>query len=283
MEKIKDIFDNIKDRFSNPIVFSFVCTWLILNWQITIGLLWYDSQQIAKTGCASIFEFIADKLNRYDGFWWPLLYALLYTLFMPTIKNLIRALYSWTAKWGDNWNLKILDGGKISINKYLKLRADHEKRSKILEEVIEKESTYLNDYNRVKTDLLETQTKLNEVIQRLNEKDTFIQELRDIKILQGIWENNYELPDGTKGKETVHIERDKYFIVNQFGVRDHVFDIKDFDYDNRYRSVFFVKELVNKENRSSQQHYNINRLELDNVDLLIGKENGTTKIQYKRK
>lgn len=285
MEKVNDIFNNLKDRFSNPLIFSFVCSWLVINWRITIALLWYDAKQFENGGKTTVFDFISSKINSDDSLWHPLFFALCYTFLIPIIKNLIKAFYSWSNKWGDNWNLKILDGGNISINKYLKLRADHEKRTKILEDVISKESTYIDNYNLAKTDLLAAQNNINEMNQRLTTSETFIRELYDWNIIQGNWENNYELPDGRKGKESIFIERGMYNIVTAFGSKEHRFDIKDFYYDNRNGNIFFVKTVSDKDKatRPVSEHYNINRLKFESKDLLVGTENNDTKIEYRRK
>ena len=285
MNKIKDVFDNIKDRFTNPLIFSFISSWLIINWPITVSLLWYDTRQIDKTGYNSIFEFISHKITFEESLRNPLCFALGYTLIMPIIKNLIRAFYSWAGKWGENWNLRILDEGKISINKYLSLKADHKKRSKILEKVISEESTYLENYSTVNTDLLQTKNNLNESMKQLNTKDEFIRQLDDIRILSGTWENHYQLEDGRSGIETVLIENNRYFMWSPFGIREEKFTINDFSYDNRNGDVFFVKEVTTeqKKSRPKTEHYNINRLRFETKDFLVGTENGTTKIEYRRK
>jgi hypothetical protein len=285
MEKVNDILNNIKERFSNPLIFSFICSWLIINWQITVGLIWYDTDQIEKEGNVSIFQFIQSKININDSLWHPLAIAICYTIFIPVIKNLIRAFYAWTSKWGENWNLKILDGGQISINKYLKLRADHQERSKILEEVISSESSYIHDYDNLKTELLSVQANLNETKQRLNSAEIYINDLHNTNILKGSWVNNYELPNGEKGSEQIYIEHSKYYVISKFGLREHKFDIRDFTFDTRNGIVFFVKEISSNEKtkRSISEYYNINRLNFEGNDLLVGTENGDTKIEYRRK
>ncbi len=283
MEKINDILNNIKDRLSNPLIFSFVCSWLVINWQITVALIWYDPKQIANEKCISIFDFINDKLNIIDYLVWPLVMALLYTFAMPIIKNGIKAFYSWTSKWGENWNLKILNEGKISIDKYLKLRSDYKNAMQKLEEVISEESEYIDRYNKLNSDFLNSKNKLNETAKKLSDKETFIQESRDVRILDGTWEVKQNI-QGEKITQNVQIIGGGYNIVSDFGNKDYKFDIRNFYYDNIKKDVFFVKEGVAGQDRykSSADNYRINMLKFEGKDKLIGMED-RLQIEYIRK
>ena len=283
MEKVTEIVNSIKERISNPLIFSFICSWLVTNWPITIGLIWYDPKQIEKEGYVSIFGFIKDKINLTDSLCHPLFFALGYTIFIPILKNAIKLFDSWISKWGDNWNLKIIDGGKISINKYLNLRADYEKRSKILEEVITTESAYRENYNLLQTEKYQLENKIAEISLKLDEKDSSLRHVNNVNSLNGTWENNYEFEDGKKGTEIVSIENGKYYKISKFGERVYTFDIRDFC--QIYGSVFFIKEMVSeqKENYKESQYYNFNRLRFIGKDILSGTENVTTKIQYTKK
>ena len=285
MEKLSSILNSIKERFTNPIVFSFICSWSILNWQIVLALLRHDNHQIEKTGCNSIFEFIQDKLSSCKSFWLPLGFAILYTLLMPILKNLIKVLYSRINKWGENWNLKILQGSAISIEKFLKLRTNYEERTKALEDVINKESSYMEQYNAKDKELLETKDKLNEMTNRFNVSDGYFRDSLDVSILNGSWKCTIE-DKATKIKksENVHIDHRKYFVTNERGVGEHSFDIRDFHCDNRSGGIiFFVKQLTD-ERRSRPNDYdviNLVRLQFKGSrDMLVGEENDIRSVVY---
>lgn len=285
MEKANEFFKNLKDRLSNPLVFSFIISWLVSNWEIVVALVWHDNKQIENEGCRSVFEFISQKLNWLQSFIIPFSVALAYTFLMPVIRVWINALYTKIDKWSEDWKLEILKGGKISIDKYLQLKANLDKRSKILEEVISSESTYINNSNELSTELYTLKNTLNETTSKLNTANTFIKELQDWKIIDGAWQNNYEINDFKKGTESIYIENGKYYIINSIGIKEYKFDIRNFYFDNRNQNIFFVKEVVSEEktSRKESEHYNINRLHFENKDLLVGTENGTTKIAYRRK
>ncbi len=284
MEKSNFISSNIKERISNPLIFSFIFSWLVINWQITIGLLLFNSQQIEKAGYHSIFDLITCKINTTDSFNHPLYFAIGYILLIPIVKNLITAFNSWASKWGEDWNLKILKEGKISINKYFSLRENYDKRNKILEEVISKDSEYIKNYDSVRNELLQTQSNLNSTAQRLNISDTYVRQSKDISILNGAWESQYEM-SGEKGIEDIVIENGYYYIISPIGERKHLFDIRNFFYDNRNETVFFIKELTaaEKPNRPKEDYVSRNNLKFETKDMLAGIENDSTKIAYRRK
>jgi len=209
-------------------------------------LIWYDALQIEKAGSTTIFDFISSKINIKNALWHPLIFAIAYTLLMPTIKNLIRALYAWCAKWGDNWNLKIMKGVKIPFEKYLKFREDYDTRSRILEDVISKESKSLMEYSTTKTELLQAQTTINELTQNLTENNNYIKQMNNLRILDGYWTNTYSEPSTlgkSRGIEEVYIENGRYNIIGKFGRKTHKFNITNFHFDIENRTIFLSKNL----------------------------------------
>lgn len=291
MDKFKNIYDNIKDRFSNPLIFSFICSWLIVNWQITIGLVLFDSEQIKNEGFVSIFEFVNDKINVEKSILYPLYFSLLYTAFIPIIRNIIQAFYTWTAKWGGNWNIYISKGVNIPFEKYIKLRDEYNRRSEMLEEIISKENEYLDKYNKLNTDFLSLKTQTHELSQRLADSNNFIQHIDNYNVLNGYWTNKYvDTLDGKNhGTEDVYIDNGKYYIIEKFGEKKHVFDIRNFYFNIRSKTITFVKENPNQEasfvysGGKPSFKLNINILKVERDGLLVGVENSTTQIEYSKK
>ncbi len=243
MDKIKEIWDSLKDRFTNPLIFSFLCAWMFCNWRILVALFWYDSIQIEKEGFETIYQFINTTLNWTNGFWWPLLVSFIYTFIIPFLKVIISAFYTKLSSWSENWNLSIIKNGQISIGKYLSLRENYNRRTKILEEVISQEEETQNKYEALRSEHFETQ-------KQLNERNADYQSLRDIQVLQGSWINNYQGEDGINGSEEILIEGSAYYILSSFGQKQHTFDIVDFIWDRQRKKVFFVKELVHEQKKN---------------------------------
>jgi hypothetical protein len=284
MEKLKDILDNIKDRLTNPLIFSFLCSWLIINWQITVALFWLNQGDFHRLGFKSMIGFINSRIQSCYILWYPLLGAVLYTVFFPIIKHAIRLLYSLITREGDALNFKITKGSKIAIEKYLNLRSEYIKRTSHLEEVISSESSGFQELENLRTEQLTTKATLNETIRKLTEKEMFISQSMDIRLLNGYWENSFDDGRGLKGTEHIFIENGNYFIIDSLGNKNHIFNIKYYMFDNRNNRLYFVKELTDKEKqtRPKDQYFSVNDLTVQNENLISGRENSETIIAYTR-
>lgn len=293
MEKIPKILNNVKERISNPLIFSFICSWLVINWEITVSLLWYDSRQINNEGCKSIFAFIQDKLNRNNSLLYPVLFAIGYTFLMPIVKNLIRAFYSWAANWGEKLNLWFSKGGKVAIEKYLSLREDYKERTKILEGVILEESEYLKDNEKIVTEMLEVKKELNNANFEKEKLNETINKMNDISFLNGHWKYKYYIDGRDSAGNAVKIEIETdifisngvYYEIENEG-RKKKYIITEFNYNHRNSSVLFFKILIDREPEEvysfSESHYiNVLSHNDNNRNFLSGLENGNP-VEYRR-
>jgi hypothetical protein len=286
MDKITEVFNNIKDRFTNPLIFSFVCSWLIFNWRITIGLFWYDPEQMTNEGYASIYLFIQDQLKVKHSFVYPLLFSLGYTFLMPIIKNLIQAFYSWSSKWGTKWNLEISKGGKIGIEKYLRLRENYIKRTEELENVIAGESDFISKYQKVSSELSQLRSRHEQLQEQDSQKWEIIDNIHNLTILDGYWELKYKDPlTGGESSEQVFIDNGRYNVIGTYAKMEHVFNITNLCYNSKTKTVFFIKDLSQQEKHVEHNRvkYNINNLKFVTTDKLVGFENGKTNVEYRRK
>jgi len=288
MEKLQDFTYQLKSRFANPLLFSFGCSWLIYNWQIVVALLWYDKSQFETSETSSIFQFISTQLDVEGSFCYPLLFALGYTVLMPLLKNLIRALYSWFNKWGEKWNLKISEGGKIPVEKYIKLRQEYTNRTKEIENVITSETEMVGKFEEIATENRQLQTEKNQLDVKVTEAKLFKEKLHDVKMLNGHWTNTYidSLNVNLRGTEEVHILDGNYYVVSANKQEELFFRITNFYFDSDRKSVFFVKERIGELNLEQKPHrhsFNINELKFNDALILTGIENGTVNITYKKK
>lgn len=283
MERLTDILNNIKDRVSNPLIFSFMVSWTAINWKIVVSLLWYDNLQIKNAGYDTIYSFIEANLNPSDGFWNPLVLACTYTFGFPLVKIVVRGFYTLTAKWGNNLNLILSKEGKVGIESYLKLRDNYDKRTKVLEEVIASESVTRGEFETLKTELLKIQSESIDIKNRENELRNSIMLQNDYKILNGYWVIKYTDESGAfNGEQEIFIDNGHYSYIKSFGEKEEMFYISNFSYDSVNKRVFFVKELTNQKNKVTQK-LTISELIFERDDLLTGRENRSVKIEYKRK
>ena len=197
MEKVLEVCNNIKDRLSNPFVFSFICSWLVYNWRIPVALFWFDEKQISANGCSSIFEFIEDDWKRNGSIGWPLVFAFVYSFGIPYVKNFFRIVSARAQKWGENGEIKALDGGKIGMDKYLSLREVYLEKIKNLEQIISNESkNFLELVNKSKR-VIELEDKINKI--------------NDVTFLNGKWEVQIRLnkPNDEKPIDGVSVRKVK--------------------------------------------------------------------------
>ncbi|HEY1045208.1 MAG TPA: hypothetical protein VGF79_02140 [Bacteroidia bacterium] len=284
MKNLNDLIGNLRERFTNPFFFSFICSWSIINWKIIIALIWFGPDQFSKSGDYSIFKFIEQNTTTSTSFWYPILLALIYTFLNPILKNIIIAFYTWSSKWGEKWNLKILKEGYISINKYMKLRSENEKQSLELMQIIQNESVYIDNFNRLQNDKNTLQQSYNDLRSENFISIDFIQKLNNIKLLNGTWEKTYISLENNIESESVTIEEGKYYIQRPTANKIHVFNIFDFYFDNKNQKLFFIKELVQNEraNKPKEEYFLVNRLHFEGNDILVGTEN-LNRVQYKRR
>lgn len=187
MDKITDFFKDLKERISNPLFSSFIVSWLIFNWKIIVGLFFYDNNELKVDGYSSYLDFISRNLINSNTIWKPLGAALIYTFIFPFIRNFILAFNSWIKAWGNVWNLSLSKTSKVSISKYMELREVYQKRTSLLEDVLEKEGAYIKEYEEER----------NKVLQLTNDKNANLKELQkwqtinDVTQLNGEWEMHY--------------------------------------------------------------------------------------------
>lgn len=119
MDKLTDFLEEVKIRLRNPLFASFILSWFIWNWKIWIGLFWLDSEALGRLNKKSYIEFVENELNIADGFFNPLISAILIILVLPLIRNLIEMYQAWALNWGERRVTEISKTGVISIEKYI--------------------------------------------------------------------------------------------------------------------------------------------------------------------
>lgn len=278
MESIRDFISSISERFSNPLISAFCVSWIFINWQITVSLIWFDSHQIFYEGYDSIFELIRAKLNIRYYFYYPLSSALVYTFLMPIIRTYIGAFNSKISKWSENWNLVITGSGKIGVDKYIKLRKRLEMQSKTLEEIIEDEGMYSQkviDLKSQNSELKNEKRKLQNQYQTLIETSI---EQTDLSFLGGQWIATIKQGPVVIEVEKILIEEDLFFVLDEQNVRSIQYTIRDFKFNPKTKEIFFIKEG----SASNQKYIYVNHLKKEDKDLLVGTENYSIVIEYKR-
>lgn len=155
-EIINSILDSTKDRLKNPILGSFVFSWVIFNWKAIFYIL-LSEQPIERK-----IKYTEENFsNIYNNFWFPLYFSTFYILFFPYILWLF-----------DQISSKAIVGRKMSA---LKLNiSDIQNKQKIAIEESELEN--LRASYRDKADL---NKKIEILTSQLNDKTEIIESLND--------------------------------------------------------------------------------------------------------
>src|SRR5216684_1485708 len=103
MEKINEIVNSIKERLSNPFIFSFLVAWFTYNWKIPVALIWYSQPELKADGYNGFFDLIGKQALTTNSVVYPIGFAVAYILFNPLIRILINAFNAWMTGWGSKW------------------------------------------------------------------------------------------------------------------------------------------------------------------------------------
>jgi len=268
-EKISDFFASFKERLSNPFIFSFIFSWLVTNWKIAIAFIYPDS--VKNTGYSNLFEFIDCQLNFYLSFMIPIGWAFFYTFIFPMCKNWINIFQAWNTKWGNDRIFEESKNGKISVEKYLKIRETYDKRTKDLEDIIAKANTGLDDKIQFENALIEQQKKNNDTLEQLAIETTFRGQLDNSKFFEGQWNCIYE-----KGEEIrIVIEGNHIYEVGKLGERINRSSLRNFIYDNRYKRLQFLRTF---DESKSFKYYDLTQ----EHSSFIGNENVYRKVRFEK-
>lgn len=267
MEKVIEIYNNIKDRLSNPFVFSFICSWLVYNWRIPVALIWYDKSQFSGCGCHTIFDFISFELAKTNSLLFPLFFAFVYTISIPFIKNGVRIVSAHAQKWGENEEIKALDGGKIGVEKYLKLREEYKEAIKKLEDVDKEEKEYLTEKGKLLNEFNGVREELNQKIKENGDLRDSLARTFDSSILNGNWLYNSSIKLNLK----IKINNSRYSLLDNNGFPTIVYEMKHFFIKSNYVFFILIEEVPTFKDKPMSIIYNLRR---DNDDRLVGIQDG---------
>lgn len=267
IESINDVLKNIRERFASPFFFSFVVTWIIFNWKVTIELLWYNPALYPNQG--DLIRFIESNTSNWQSIGIPLISALVYT----TLGRIgISAITELSGKIGEDLNLSITKKGKVPMEKFLTYRNLYLTSTRNLERVIEDESKKIQEYDelnnlkikiearnvelegelaKVNFELSNNNLKLENSIKMASEmqqdvsrldhyfkeSSRFMNSYKNISILNGQWKFTYRNTHRKLNfEETYFIENNVMNRLNVFE-RESVNLIKFFFYDVNTKKI----------------------------------------------
>ncbi|MGY4385653.1 putative metal-binding transcription factor (methanogenesis marker protein 9) [Pedobacter sp. UYP24] len=173
--EIKEIYDEFKDRISNPFTGSFVISWIILNYQIPVGLIFYKQSELLLDTHRSFIALIADTYNVENMLIFPFLFALIYTFLVPLLTTEIKVYLAKNLAKRDTRILLINETTPISPVRYMKLKkqlADEKDNYRALltseNQVMQQNNDLEKQIEASELKLLDVEAGHKEVIRTLN-------------------------------------------------------------------------------------------------------------------
>ncbi|RQO32631.1 hypothetical protein DBR32_03295 [Taibaiella sp. KBW10] len=230
MEAITDFFKEIRSRLSNPLLASFAISWLVINWQVPVGLIGYKQIDLKIDGYKSYIDLINLNASYWLYFWKPLIWSCAYTFGFPLIKMCITAFLNGVKKRSDNWNTKILKNYYVPMQIYVKEKERYQKAAAQLTEI------YLKD-----SEIIQKNTELQ--TENLSLKSSF----------QSLEIDKSKLDDDIAGLQIANIQLHEKIEIKNSELVTHKTSIDNFRYEQFHQHDYkllngrWVLVIVNKE------------------------------------
>lgn len=267
MEKLSETFENIKERFSNPLIFSFIVSWLICNWQITLTLIWHDLEEVRRMGFNDTFQFLKYQLNHNQNIKQPIIVSIIYTIALPYVRNLIRVINASSELLGNRFTLKINKGASIPFEEHYKLDLKIKDREIKLSEMIQNAGELRGQILTFEQASRDNDNKIFELKKKIRILEDFKQELKDITFLDGYW--TIQIKDDLKEHQAKgwFVKNGKISLITE-GVKVPHYLISSFYYDNEQKEILFIATVMN-----NNEKIDIFNLKMSGEDNLIGYRN----------
>lgn len=254
LEQFKDFFADLKERASSPLISSFIISWLLINWPITVGLVLYKQQDLKADGFNSYYELIKGYSNWTYTALIPFLFACAYTFAFPYVKAWIKLLNAKIEANNETEILSATSAGSMPVQKYVELRKSNEVLTSELKELIVSQSDFQKDREEFITQIAELNTMTNKLTSTLEEE----------RIKQDRLLTNYLYHDSQfNGMWEVDIKVNNRHIKEKW----YIIDSKVTVVGNERKTYTIINVLINR------SHKNISLFIVEDVDDFIGEKN----------
>lgn len=194
MNKVEEIYENIKERLTSPLIFSYVVAWIVINWKVVVALVWWDPKQFADGNIRTIFDFIEVNTTWKNSVEMPLRYAIIYTVGYPLIKVLISGWQTFLGTLEEKLNLRINRGHKVPLSRYLALRDEQIILNQRLVQIVEEDSENRQKVIDAKEskanaerELQDANRKISDANKRTELVSAKLNAIQDPKPFEGFW------------------------------------------------------------------------------------------------
>ena len=237
---IKDIFSDIKDRLTNPFTSSFIIAWLINNYPVTVGILFYKQQDLKRDGYSSYLDLIHKHSNWFHMLVLPFLAALFYTFIFPYFKSVI-ILHRAKVNLTESNNLKTVQGtALIPLDDHLKIQQSLVDKLDIINKLTITQSESINEITSLRTekiDLVINNRNFKNEIEYNKSKESQRQYFSKNSFLSGKWKVS-----GTEGEDLIVWE----FLNSNVVINSKIYSIKNIVSDPISNRISFMLSDTNK-------------------------------------
>lgn len=250
MDSIKEFFKSIEERFSNPFILAFLLSWMAWNWSIPVTLGFEDSWSLKGLGYSSYEAYIVDYINKYPYKFYllPTLSAFLFTLGMPWLKAFIYRIQTMADIKKDEWWIDDTKESSVPMERYLSMRAQVLEKSKVLEQIIDTETSsqaklteQITKTQAAEARALENMNQIDLLKSRLSEKSESYRDLNNEhqklkaeltsndnieEVFRGTWYNEFQI---MRNDGSVHTDIE-------------LFDVKGITINVRGNPEFYIDE-----------------------------------------
>lgn len=140
MDKVSDFLKELGQRFSNPLIFSFIISWTFYNWKVPVALFFFSEAQLKAEGFTSYVDFISKTITSNESFWYPFWFAVAYTIFFPFIREGVKNFNIWVDVGSTKLSKRINSSSSIPMEKYYEMLENVGQKEAKLEQLISSES-----------------------------------------------------------------------------------------------------------------------------------------------
>lgn len=187
MTDFKDFLDQIKIRLTNPLIFSFLISWVIIHWQIFVGGFYLTTKDLEELGHANFLDFVQASINWSNGIWYPLLSAIVYTVISPLVRIGIQLFNTWINKKGNDQIRKVASDSFVPYEMYDKILFEVQTQRGRNESLVTENISLSNEIDVKKNEIRENGLINNNLQMELTKSQNQISSMFDSSFLKGNW------------------------------------------------------------------------------------------------
>lgn len=261
METIKDFISELKERFTNPFISSFIIAWLITNWRISYGLLFYKDHDLWMNGYKNHEQLVLMNADWWHNLGLPLLIALLYTFGFPYFKAFINLRLAKINSDNESEILKATENGYMPVKKYIELKESYKNQIQEIIKLNKEESSHIIKNNELQMSISELQKTITSIeierekiekehLKALDFQQEKTRQYKNLNHLQGNWvihKFKRVSPNASINATRFNVEiKDKKFIISFTDNTQKTYNINsivDIEYEKLFLNLTDVDDI----------------------------------------